>query len=369
MEMENKIIVSPAPHLHDRTSVPWIMWQVVIALIPALAAAVYFFGWHSLYLTLIGALAAVVTEGLLQKFRKIPVTITDGSAFLTGLLVAYNIDANAPWWFPVMGAIFAIAIGKQVFGGLGHNPVNPALLGRAFLMASWPTLITSGWSPTKFASINGISPDMVQANLKVIAPKAYALVTSATPLNVLKTLRDPAFVNSLAANPADNHNIANSIYQQLCSLSAIKDLFWGNVGGCLGEVSVFALLIGAAYLLYLNIIEWRIPFFYIATVFVLTLCFGGIKGLDASYLMLPLVGICSGGLMLGAFFMATDYTTTPITKRGRIIFAIGCGIFTVVIRLQGGFPEGVCYSILIMNLFTPLIDRYTIPKPFGEVKK
>lgn len=367
--MEHKVIVTPAPHLHDRTNVPWVMWQVVIALLPALVAAVYFFGWHALYLTLLGAVSAMLTEGIIQKFRKLPVTIADGSAFLTGMLVAYNVDAHAPWWFPVMGAVFAIAIGKQVFGGLGHNPVNPALLGRAFLLASWPTLITAGWSHNRFGAINGISADMVLPNLKDIAPKAYTLVTSATPLNVIKTLRDTVFVNSMTPNLADNHNIANNIYQQLCNLTAIKDLFWGNIGGCLGEVSAFALLIGAAYLLYLNIIEWRIPFFYLATVFALTLLFGGVKGLDSSYLMLPLVSMFTGGLMLGAFFMATDYTTSPITKTGRIIFAIGCGILTVVIRTQGGYPEGVCYSILIMNVFTPLIDRFTIPRAFGEVKK
>lgn len=367
--MENKVIVSPAPHLHDRTSVPWVMWQVVIALLPALAAAVYFFGWNALYLTLLGAFSAVTTEAVIQKLRKVPVTIMDGSAFLTGLLVAYNINAGAPWWFPVMGAVFAIAVGKQVFGGLGHNPVNPALLGRAFLLASWPTLITSGWIKTRFGSINGISTDLLQTDLSQIAPKAYALVTSATPLNVLKTLRDTTFVNSLTTNLADNQNIANNIYQQLCSMDTLRNLFWGNIGGCLGEVSVIALLLGAAYLIYLNIIEWRIPFFYLLTVFVLTILFGGITGMDANYFSLPFVSIFSGGLMLGAFYMATDYTTSPITKSGRIIFAIGCGLLTVVIRKVGGFPEGVCYSILLMNLATPLIDRFTIPKPFGEVKK
>ncbi len=367
--MENKVIVSPAPHLHDKTSVPWVMWQVVIALIPALAAAVYFFGWNALYLTLLGAFSAVATEALIQKLRKVPIEVADGSAFLTGLLVAYNINAGAPWWFPVMGAVFAIAVGKQVFGGLGHNPVNPALLGRAFLLASWPTLITAGWVKTRFGSINGIDVSSLTPNLQTVSSKAYELVTSATPLNVIKTLRDSSFVNSLTTNLTDSHNIANDIYQQLCNMDTIKNLFWGNIGGSLGEVSVIALLIGAAYLLYLNIIEWRIPFFYILTVFVLTLLTGGVKGMDANYLMLPLVSIFSGGLILGAFYMATDYTTSPITKNGRIIFAIGCGLLTVVIRKVGGFPEGVCYSILLMNVATPLIDRFTIPKPFGEVKK
>jgi len=364
-----KLIVTPAPHIHDQTSVKWVMWRVVLALVPALIAAIYFFVFHALLLTLYGAAAAMITEALIQKFRKIPVTIADGSAFLTGMFVAYNIDANAPWWLPVIGAIVAIGIGKQVFGGLGHNVVNPALLGRAFLLASWPTLMTSGWSKTRFGAINGISPDMIMPNLQHTAPKAYQLVTSATPLNVIKTLRDTVFVNSMTPGLVENHNIANSIYQQICSLGTLKSLFWGNIGGCLGEVSAFALLIGAAYLLYKNIIEWRIPFFYLLTVFVLTLLFGGIHGLDASYIMQAVIALFSGGLLLGAFFMATDYTTSPITKTGRIIFAVGCGIFTVVIRTRGGYPEGVCYSILIMNVFTPLIDRFTIPKPFGEVKK
>jgi electron transport complex protein RnfD len=367
--MENKVIVSPAPHLHDKTSVPWVMWQVVIALIPALVAAVYFFGWQALYLTLLGAFSAVATEAVIQKFRKVPVTIADGSAFLTGLLVAYNINAGAPWWFPVMGSVFAIAVGKQVFGGLGHNPVNPALLGRAFLLASWPTLITSGWVHTRLGSVNGINLSNLAPDIQTIAPKAYALVTSATPLNVIKTLRDTTFVHSLTPDMSESYNIANNIYQQLCSIGTIKHMFWGNIGGCLGEVSAIALLIGAAYLLYLNIIEWRIPFFYLLTVLVLTVLMGGVKGMDANYMMLPLVNLFSGGLILGAFFMATDYTTSPITKNGRIIFAIGCGLLTVVIRKVGGFPEGVCYSILLMNIATPLIDRFTIPKPFGEVKK
>jgi electron transport complex protein RnfD len=367
--MVNKLVVSPAPHLHDKSSVPYVMWQVIIALIPALIASIYFFGWHSLYLTFLGGAAAVLTEGLIQKWRKIPVSVADGSALLTGILVAYNIDANAPWWFPIMGAVFAIAIGKQVFGGLGHNPFNPALLGRAFLLASWPTLITSGWSPTKMGSINGIDPGMVDVNLQTIAPNAYKLVTSATPLNVIKSLRDSSFVNALTPDAVQNHKLANSIYQQYCDFGTMKDLFWGNIGGCLGEVSVFALLLGAVYLLWKNIIEWRIPFFIITTVFTLSALFGGFKGLDNSPILFGFSSIFSGGVMLGAFFMATDYTTSPITKKGRIIFAIGIGFMIVVIRLVGGYPEGVCYSILLMNIATPLIDKLTIPRAFGEVKK
>jgi electron transport complex protein RnfD len=368
--MKDKYIVSPAPHLHDKANIPNVMWNVVLALTPALAFAVYYWGLRSLWLTLLGAFAAVGTEALIQKLRKVPVTVTDGSAFLTGMLLAYNINAGSPWWLPVVGAVFAIAVGKQVFGGLGNNPVNPALLGRAFLLASWPTLMTSGWMKTlRGDSINGISNlEMIHADLHNFAPKAYDLVTGATPLKVAQTLRDSTFVNSLTASAADNLDLGSKIFNSLLDINTIKALFWGNIGGCIGEVSVFALLLGAAWLLYKNIIEWRIPLFYIGTVFVLSFLFGGIQGSGYS-LMLPVFHIFAGGLMLGAFFMATDYTTSPLTKNGRIIFAVGCGLLTVIIRLVGGYPEGVSYSILFMNVMTPLIDKLTIPKAFGSVKK
>lgn len=374
--MKDRFIVSPAPHLHDRTNIPNVMWNVVIALTPALIFAVYYWGLRSLWLTLLGAGTAVLTEALIQYLRKVPVTVSDGSAVLTGMLLSYNISAGSPWWLPIMGSMFAIAIGKQVFGGLGNNPVNPALLGRAFLLASWPSLMTSGSSwvktlsrPFSEASINGIrNLDLIQQNLQTVAPKAYDLVTSATPLKVAQTLRDSTFVNTLTADHATNLDITNKIFNSLFDMGTLKSLFWGNIGGCIGEVSVFALLLGAVYLLWKNIIEWRIPLFYIGTVFVLTFLFGGIKGSGYS-IMLPFFHIFAGGLMLGAFFMATDYTTSPLTKNGRIIFAIGCGVLTVVIRLVGGYPEGVSYSILFMNVMTPLIDKLTKPKPFGRVKK
>ncbi len=366
--MKDKYIVSPAPHLHDRTTISMVMWNVVLALSPALVFAVYFWGFRALMLTMIGAISAVVTEALVQKFRKVPVSVADGSAFLTGMLLAYNIHADSPWWLPVMGSVFAIVIGKQVFGGLGNNPVNPALLGRAFLLASWPTLMTGGWVATKSGSMSGINPELVALNLQQAAPKAYDLITSATPLGVAKALRDSTFVSSMTSGIADGGGLVSNMFTSLTSLETLKSLFWGNVGGCIGEVSAFALLLGAAYLLYKNIIEWRIPLFYIGTVMILSFFFAGIPGAKYS-MLLPFFHIFSGGLMLGAFFMATDYTTTPLTKIGRIIFAIGCGVLTVVIRLVGGYPEGVSYSILFMNVMTPLIDRLTMPKTFGEVKK
>ena len=229
--------------------------------------------------------------------------------------------------------------------------------------------MTSGWAKPKGGTLSGITDlDAIALNLQSLSPKAYDLVTGATPLKVAQTLRDSSFVSSVNANAGQGVDLANRIFTNLTDLSAIKNLFWGNIGGCIGEVSVFALLLGAAYLLYKNIIEWRIPLFYIGTVFVLTFFLGGIKGTGYS-LMLPFFHIFAGGLMLGAFFMATDYTTSPLTKKGRVIYAVGCGLMTVIIRLWGGYPGGVSYSILFMNVMTPLIDKITMPKAFGRIKK
>ncbi|HNX00396.1 MAG TPA: RnfABCDGE type electron transport complex subunit D [Candidatus Cloacimonadota bacterium] len=362
--MDNKFVVSAAPHLHDRTSVSFVMWQVVIALIPAMIAAVYFFGFHALLLTLYGGVAAMAVEALIQKCRKKPITIMDGSAFLTGMLVAFNLDAGVPWWLTVIGAVFAIAIGKHAFGGLGMNPMNPALLGRAFVLASWPTLVTSGWMHTLKGSINGIKvTDIPIDSLATISPKAYTLLTSATPLNVAKSMRDTTFVQSMTTNASQNTQLHDLIHNALISSQNIQHLFWGNIGGCLGEVSAFALLLGALWLIYNHIIEWRIPVSYILTVFVLGFLMDGMSVSSAMFQVL------AGGVILGAFYMATDPVTSPMTKTGRIIFGIGCGVVTIFIRYKGGYPEGVCYSILLMNLLVPLIDKYTIPRAFGEVKK
>ncbi len=354
--MRDVYAVSAAPHIKQKISVPSVMWRVVLALIPALLASIYFFGIRALILTLYSVSAAVITEALIQKFRRVPITITDGSAVVTGILIAFNINSAVPWWIPVAGSIFAIAVAKQLFGGLGYNIFNPALLGRAFLVASWPTLMTAGWKPTSpllnfiSSSINGLK------NLPANMPE---VITSATPLGVAKALRDSTQVS---------HDLAEVVMNKLANIETIGSLFWGNTGGCIGEVSAFALLLGAAYLAYKHIIEWRIPVSYITTVFVLTYIFGGINGLFSASILLPIFHIFAGGIIIGAFFMATDMVTSPVTKRGRVIFGMGCGILTVIIRLVGGYPEGVSYSILLMNISVPLIDRYTIPKPFGEVK-
>ncbi len=352
--MSDVYAVSAAPHIKQRISVSSVMWQVVIALSPALLASIYFFGIRTLLLTLYAVIAAIITEALIQKLRKIPISVTDGSAVVTGILLAFNLNVESPWWLPVVGSVFAIAIGKQVFGGLGHNPMNPALLARAFLVASWPTLTTAGWTATRLKSFSGI------ANIEGLSVKAQTLITSATPLGVAKQIRDVAYLGT-----AETDVIMN----KLADFGTIQNLFWGNTGGVIGEVSAAALLLGAAYLAYKHIIEWRIPVFYIGTVFVLTFIFGGVNGLFSASIMLPVFHIFAGGLILGAFFMATDMVSSPVTKKGRIYFGIGCGILTVVIRLVGGYPEGVSYSILLMNLAVPLLDKYTIPKPFGELKK
>ncbi|NLO43701.1 MAG: RnfABCDGE type electron transport complex subunit D [Candidatus Cloacimonetes bacterium] len=367
MENQNRLIVSPAPHVHEGTTVKNVMWNVVLALVPALIFAVYFWGIRALTLSLTGAITAVLVEALIQKLRKVPITVHDGSAFLTGLLVAFNIHVGAPLWLPMVGAVVAISIGKQVFGGLGNNPVNPALIGRAFLLASWPTRMTAGWVAVRGHAMSGINNfNKIATNFQGVSQKAYDLVTSATPLKVAQTLRDSTFVSEI--NAEAGMDLAGRIFTGLTEMDTLKNLFWGNIGGCIGEVSAFALLLGAAYLLYKNIIEWRIPLSYLGTVFILSFAFGSIPGSEPS-LMLPFFHIFSGGLLLGAFFMATDYTTTPVTKNGRIIFGIGCGVLTIIIRLVGGYPEGVSYSILLMNVFTPLIDMLTMPKAFGKVKK
>jgi electron transport complex protein RnfD len=313
--MENKLIVSSSPHIRSDKSTSKIMRDVVIALLPATAAGIYFFRMGAVKVIIASVIAAIATEAIVQKIRKKPVTINDWSAVVTGLLLAFNIPASAPWWLPVIGAIFAIAIVKQAFGGLGHNFINPALAARAMLLASWPVQMTN-W----------------------ISPGADA-VSTATPLNLIEE--------------------TEAVVQ---SLPSICDLFIGNIGGCIGETSALMLILGGIYLIYRKVITPRIPVIYILTVAVLTFLLGGF---DIQYMIYH---ILAGGLMLGAIYMATDYASSPVTPKGQVIFALGCGIITTVIRLYGGYPEGVSYSILLMNVATPLIDKYTSPKIFGEVK-
>jgi len=312
--MKSNLIVSGSPHIHKQESVPWIMWTVVASLIPAGIAGVIIFGLNALWVTLVAVIAAVLSEAVSEILTKKKITILDGSAVITGVLLAFNLPSNVPLWLPVVGAIFSIVIGKQVFGGLGQNIFNPALVGRIFLMASWPKYMTI-----------------------FTKPFSYDAVTSATPLAILKE---------------------GKILEHISYL----DLFLGKHGGCIGEVCILALLIGAAILLIKGYISWHIPVTYILTTAIFTYIFGAKQLLHGDWLF----HILSGGLILGAFFMATDYVATPLTIKGQIIFGIGCGLLTAIIRLWGGYPEGVSYAILMMNAATPFIDRYTKSRFYGS---
>ncbi len=317
-EINHKLIVSNAPHIRSGNSTRLVMLDVIIALLPALIAGIIVMGYRAALLAIVCVVFCVLFEFLWEKLLKRESTIGDLSAVVTGLLLAMNLPVTLPFWMAVIGCLIAIIVVKQLFGGIGHNFMNPALGARAFLLASWALPMTTWVEP--FSKLNVIG-------------NADA-VTAATPL---------ALVGEEAG----------------AALPSYLDLFLGNVGGCIGEISALAILIGAAYLVIRKVITLHTPIAYIATVFVLSYVFGE----DGVYQIL------AGGLMLGAFFMATDYTTTPYTKKGQVIFGIGCGVLTAVIRKFGGYPEGVSYSILLMNLATPLIDRITAPKPFGTLKE
>ena len=348
--------VSAAPHIRDRASIPQIMYSVNGALVPALIGAVVIFGMRAAWLVLASILAAVATEWLIQKWRKVPVTVGDGSAILTGLLLAFNLPAGVPIWIPIIGSVFAIAIGKQVFGGLGFNPLNPALLGRAFLLASWPVHMTKDWMVPFWWTKGGFNFFSWGVRESGVS-KLVDTVTSATPLEIFKTAR-----GVLMDSGADPDKVLNASENMNTVLSSYQDLFFGNVGGCIGETSALLLLLGAAFLLYRRIIGWKIPLSYLGTVALLAWVFSGTDGLFSGD---PLFHVLAGGVVLGAFFMATDMVTTPITFWGKVIFGVGCGVITIIIRLVGGYPEGCSYSILLMNLTTPLLDKYTMPKKFG----
>jgi electron transport complex protein RnfD len=342
--MEGRLVVSPAPHIKDGLDVKSVMYAVVLAMIPACVGAVYFFGVRALFIIVFAAAAAVLTELGLQKATGKRITAADGSALVTGILLAFNVPPGVPYWLPVAGSVFAIAVAKIPFGGLGYNPLNPALVGRAFLVASWPVYMTAAWVPPSRGTLSGISA-----------------ITEATPLGIYRMSN--LILADRGAGP-DQITRATSYLNELYSASSLKNLFFGNVGGCVGETSALLLLVGAAYLMVRGVINWRIPGTYIATVAVLMFMLGGREPFTGNILF----QVLSGGLLLGAFFMATDMVTSPVTPKGQIFFGIGCGVLTSIIRLKGGYPEGVSYSILIMNITVPLIDRFTRPRKFGEEK-
>lgn len=325
--MADKLTVGTSPHIHSRELTSKVMWSVFTALVPAGVAGVWIFGISALKVTIVSILSCVAAEAVIQKLNHKKVTLSDGSAALTGILLAYNLSSSVPLWMPVIGGIFAVAICKHAFGGIGANIFNSALAARAFLLASWPKHMTEFVSPTL------IHKGWAQ-------PFSADAVTLATPLVMFKEGK----VETLA-------QLGLSYW----------DLLLGKRGGCIGEVCILALLIGAAYLLWKKHITWHTPLGFILTLGVLSWIFGKQGFLKGDFLF----SILSGGLILGAFFMATDYVTSPITRKGQLIFGISCGAIAFVIRRFGGYPEGVSYSILIMNAAVPLIDRYVRQKRYG----
>jgi len=330
---KSNLTVSLSPHIHGEQSVKKIMYGVVIAMMPALLVSIYFFGLDAIRVTLISVAACVLIEYLLQKYvLKTRTTIADGSAIITGILLAFNVPADLPWWIIVIGAIVSIGIAKISFGGLGKNPFNPALVGRVFLLIAFPVQMTSWPKPQAI-----FSPEIADA------------ITGATPLGILK------------------EGIKNGMtVQQVFDMPEMPkyiDLMIGNQGGSLGEMSAIALLIGALFMFWRKIITWHVPVSYLGTSLLFAFIFWLI---DPSMYVNPLFHLITGGMMLGVFYMATDMVTSPMSHKGMLIFGAGCGLLTMLIRMFGAYPEGVSFAILIMNAFVPLINGGLKPKRFGE---
>ena len=328
--MSNLLTVSPSPHIHSADSTQKIMLRVVYAMIPALLWSVFVFGIDALRVTAIAVVACLAFEYLIQKYLlKIKPSITDGSALVTGILLAFNVPSNLPWWIIMVGAFAAIAFAKMPFGGLGNNIFNPALVGRVFLLVSFPVQMTS-WP--------------------VPAGSGVDAVTGATPLGIIKE--------------ALNNGVP--VAEFASKLPVPADLFLGNMGGSLGEISALLLILGGLYLLFTKVITWHIPVAVIGSAALLS---GVFWFANPELYISPVYHVLSGGLMLGAIYMATDMVSSPMTPKGQIIFGIGIGVLTILIRLFGAYPEGISFAILIMNAMVPLLNRYIKPKRFGEVKK
>ncbi len=331
--MSKLLTVAHSPHNYGKDTIKSLMYGVIIALIPTLAVSVYFFGLGTLIVTLTAVASAMIFEYLISKFllKKEP-TLADGSAIITGLLLAFNVPSNLPIGIIIIGALVAIGIGKMTFGGLGNNPFNPALVGRVFLLVSFPVPMTS-W-PVPIASRMSYLDAM----------------TGATPLGVMK-------------EGLKNGEQISTLMEQIPSH---MQLFIGNMGGSLGEVAGVALVLGFVYMLIKKVITWHIPVSIVGTIAIFT---GILWLVDPTKNADPLFHILTGGVLLGAIFMATDYVSSPMSTKGQLIFGVGIGILTVLIRVAGAYPEGVSFAILIMNAFVPLINMYFKPKRFGEVVK
>lgn len=331
--MNKLLVVSPSPHVHSGESTSRLMYNVVLALIPALAVTLFYFGIGALIVTSISIVSCMVFEFLIQKYlMKAKPSLTDGSALVTGLILAFNLPSNLPWWIVVIGALVAIGVGKMSFGGLGSNPFNPALVGRVFLLISFPVQMTS-W------------PLPIESRMAYIDA-----ITGATPLAIVKEGLSAGTPMSQIADQIPSH----------------MQLFMGAMGGSLGEIAAFALLIGFVWMLVTKVVTWHIPVSIFATIGIFT---GILWLINPEANADPIFHLITGGVMLGAIFMATDYVTSPMHPKGMWVFGIGIGVITVVIRVWGAYPEGISFAILIMNAFVPLINRYLKPARFGEIKK
>jgi len=329
--MNKLITISPSPHVYEDTTVKRLMLDVVIAMLPVLAMSIYFFGMGAIIVTLTAVVSCLAFEWLIQKYmlKKEP-SITDGSALVTGILLAFNVPTNLPIWIIIVGSLVAIGVGKMSFGGLGNNPFNPALVGRVFLLISFPVQMTSWPVPTGFSN-------------------SYTdAVTGATPLGVMK----------------EGIGIGESVSAIMDKIPSHMELFYGHMGGSMGEIAAVALLLGFVYLLIRKVITWHIPISIIGTIAIFT---GILWFVNPESNADPLFHLLTGGVLLGAIFMATDYVTSPMSVKGMWIYGIGIGLITVLIRVYGAYPEGVSFAILIMNAFVPLINSYIKPKRFGEV--
>lgn len=327
----NKLTVSLSPHVHSGDSVSKNMYGVLIALVPALLCSFVYFGIGAILVTLVSVASCVFFEWAINKYmlKRTDTSVLDGSAILTGVLLAFNLPSNLPLWIVMVGALFAIGVVKMTFGGLGCNLFNPALAGRAFLLISFPVQMTT-W------------PKPLQGFFNVDAE------TAATPLALMKQAIKDGNTDAIEKIP-----------------NSLLDMFTGQTGGSMGEVCEIALLLGLFYMLYKKIITWYIPVSILATVFI----FAGALHLAKPEYPSPFMDLVSGGLMLGAIFMATDYVTSPMSKKGQLVYGVAIGFLTVVIRTWGAYPEGMSFAILIMNAFVPLINNYFKPKRFGEVVK
>jgi len=330
--MSNKLIVSLSPHIHSGDSTQRLMYGVLIAMIPALAVSLYVFGLDCLIITLTAVISCLAFEGLIQKYIiKGEFTLLDGSAAITGLLLAFNVPSSIPIWMMIVGSFAAIVIGKMSFGGLGQNPFNPALVGRVFMLLSFGAEMTSWPLPQQLIS------------------SSVDAVSGATPLGILK----------------EGLKSGETIDAIMPLLPNYNELFVGGIGGSMGEISALAIIVGGIYMLFRKIITWHIPVSIFATIFV----FSGVLHLvNPDIYIDPIFHLLTGGIMLGAIFMATDMVSSPMTTKGMLIYGIGIGIITIAIRTFGQYPEGISFAILIMNAFVPLINKYIRPRIFGAKK-